>query len=72
MQKNIRWQALAMIALGAALGYLAANGGPGASEVARADVAVKQDAQSEAQPPSADGQTTAACCSRCDRCGYRA
>ncbi len=58
--KTSRLQAVTLVALGAALGYVAATAKPGISETARADIAAQQ--QTASALSDSDAKLTSPCC----------
>ncbi len=62
MTKSFRFQALALVALGSGLGYLAASGGLGVPDRAHAEAAVPADTAARGMAPAADSNSAPACC----------
>ena len=62
MLKGFRFQALAFVAMGAGLGYLAANGALGISEWARADSAAQSTPSASSTTGLANTNTVPTCC----------
>jgi len=60
--KKFRFQALALVALGSALGYFAANGGLGMLTSVQAHPAARHDTSAKTFLPPADGKPKSACC----------
>jgi arylsulfatase A-like enzyme len=62
MLKSVRFQAVALIALGSGLGYLAARGEPNMSNVARADAAAGDNIVKVSGRRALDNEATSECC----------